>query len=180
MSDNILARAGKMHGDKIECREKYKAQLEIKTHRDYVLNLLTWLKSERYVHLSFMSCIDWIEENEFELVWHVFSYESKNHILVKTRLNREKPWMHTAINIWPHVQPYEQEIHEMFGVYFPGNPDLSGLFLHNWLDLPPLRKDFIAKDYSLALYTTDALGLTPPFDDIDIVEITAEESRDGE
>ncbi|MBU1220864.1 NADH-quinone oxidoreductase subunit C [Myxococcota bacterium] len=158
MYDHIFKRAQSLHGDKITCEKKHPQQLEIKTDRHYVMNLLSWLKTESYVHLAFISCIDWIEENQFELVYHVYSYEEKNHILVKTRLDRDRPWMHSIIDVWGHAQPYEQEIHEMFGVYFPGNPDLSGLFLHNWKDLPPMRKDFNPKDYSLALYSLKGMG----------------------
>ncbi|MCK5399847.1 NADH-quinone oxidoreductase subunit C, partial [bacterium] len=45
-------------------------------------------------------------------------------------------------------QVYEQEIHEFFGIEFAGNPDLSPLFLHNWKEIPPMRKDFDTEEYS--------------------------------
>jgi NADH-quinone oxidoreductase subunit C len=40
----------------------------------------------------------------------------------------------------------------MFGVRFTGNPDLSPLFLHNWKDIPPLRKDFNTVEYAGEAY----------------------------
>ena len=39
-----------------------------------------------------------------------------------------------------------------FGIVFKGNPDLSPLFLHNWKDLPPLRKDFDTEEYSYGAF----------------------------
>jgi len=171
MVENILKRAHGLHGDKITTAVKTDNQYELKTDRDYVMNILSWLKSVGYVHLAFISCVDWLDDGEFELVYHVYSYEEKIHIMVKTRIKRDRAWMHSIIDVWGHAQPYEQEIHEMFGVYFPGNPDLSGLFLHNWHDLPPLRKDFNPKDYSMALYTLTAMGHDEPDDaKIEIIE----------
>jgi NADH-quinone oxidoreductase subunit C len=46
-------------------------------------------------------------------------------------------------------QFYEQEIHEFFGIVFEGNKDLSGLFLENWLDIPPFRKDFNTREFAI-------------------------------
>ena len=44
-------------------------------------------------------------------------------------------------------------MHEFFGVEFEGNPDSNKqLFLENWDDMPPLRKDFDSIKYSDSKY----------------------------
>ncbi len=125
------------------------------------LPFLSFCRERSFVHLAMISAVDWIAAGEIELVYHLYSYEHRVALRVKTRLDREKPWMFTAFRLWEHAQAYEQEIHEMMGVHFPGNPDLSSLFLHNWKDLPPLRKDFDPKAYSLKAYTLAGLGHAP-------------------
>ena len=43
--------------------------------------LLELLKGRAsYVHLSAISCVDWIEQDEFELVYHLWSYERNNFV----------------------------------------------------------------------------------------------------
>ncbi len=117
-----------------------------------ITGFITYLKQMDFKHLVNITCVDWIEDNQFEVVYNVWSYEHHIHITVKSVIDRTKPELQSISSLWPAAQVYEQEIHEMFGVVFLGNPDLGPLFLHNWLDLPPLRKDFDAKEYSGAAY----------------------------
>jgi NADH-quinone oxidoreductase subunit C len=149
-------------GDAAAFLDKGGAQWEVRVPRDRCLPMLSFCRDHSFVHLALVSAVDWIREDEIELVYHLWSYEHRVHLLVKTRLDRKKPWMFTAHRLWGHAQAYEQEIHEMMGVHFVGNPDLSPLFLHNWKDKPPLRKDFDPRAYSLAAYTLEGLGLMPP------------------
>ena len=66
-----------------------------------------------------------------------------------TNVDRDKPVFTTITNIYPGAQYYERDVHEFFGVEFEGNPDsYKQLFLENWDDIPPLRKDFDAVAYS--------------------------------
>ena len=50
--------------------------------------------------------------------------------------------------VWyENAQIHEREIHELFGVKFEGNQDLSPLFLENWEGPDPFRKDFNWREY---------------------------------
>ena len=37
---------------------------------------------------------------------------------------------------------FERDIHEMFGVYFEGSPDMEKFILTEWNGPPPMRKEF--------------------------------------
>jgi NADH-quinone oxidoreductase subunit C len=37
---------------------------------------------------------------------------------------------------------FERDIHEMFGVFFEGSPDMSKFILTEWDGPPPMRKEF--------------------------------------
>ncbi len=120
--------------------------------RELVPSVLLWLKQAGYHQLTLITCVDWIEDNQFELVYHVASHASGIHTMVKTRIDRDQPVMESIIPIYVPAQPYEREIHEFFGVDFPGNPDLAPLYLDDWRDIPPMRKDFDTKAYSQRTY----------------------------
>ncbi len=138
--------------------ENYKARINtgnhvlIQTHKSLVAGLLILLKNKTFKHLAMISAVDFINQGEFELVYNVFSYEYKINAFVKCRIKRENANMESILEIWPHAQRYEQDIHEFFGINFTGNPDLSSLFLHNWLDIPPMRKDFNTREFTETLY----------------------------
>ncbi|MCD6220302.1 NADH-quinone oxidoreductase subunit C [Candidatus Calescamantes bacterium] len=122
-------------------------RIVLKTKQENLLPILEFLKREGFRQLKAISCVDWIEEGEFELVYQVASLNSPLHIMVKVRVERGDAQIETIINIFENAQVYEREIHELFGVKFRGNPDLSPLFLENWQDLPPFRKDFDTREY---------------------------------
>lgn len=114
-----------------------------------VHRLLSTLKLAGWRQLSYLSAIDWPNDNEFELVYILMNWEKALHIQVRTRVDRENPVMESILPIYPGCKYYERECHEFFGIKFPGNPDHEKqLILEEWDDIPPLRKDFDPRAYS--------------------------------
>ncbi len=136
----------------LDIKSKYNNQVEVRADGVDIVGLLIFIKSLGFEHLSNLTCVDWINENRFDITYNIWSYKHKVHITVKAGIDREKPEIPSIMKIWPQAQVYERETHEMFGVVFLGNPDLSPLFLHNWKDIPPLRKDFDTVEYSKRAY----------------------------
>jgi len=121
--------------------------LSVKLKKEELIQALSFLKSHSYRHLSTISCVDWLEEEEFELVYHLFSYDDLVNISLKTRIAREPGVFQTAKEIWPVAEFYERDIHEFFGVQFKGNDNLEEMILENWQYLPPMRKDFDTREF---------------------------------
>ncbi|HDM78045.1 MAG TPA: NADH-quinone oxidoreductase subunit C [Deltaproteobacteria bacterium] len=131
-------------------------RLTIIAPKDAVLSILSFLKSKGYEHLALVSCVDWIEEEEFELIYILSAYmqkddeytdKEKTNIILKTRISREKPECTTVIPIFKNAEPYERELHELFGIHFEGHPRLTPLFLEREYKIPPFRKDFDTREY---------------------------------
>lgn len=98
-----------------------------------------------YVHLSAISCVDWIKQDEFELVYHLWSYESNNLISVHTRIPRSPGVYVSVYDIYHPAAFFERDIHEMYGLFFEGSPDMERFILTEWDGPPPMRKDFDAE-----------------------------------
>jgi len=123
-------------------------EVKIDALQENVLGILSILKNEGFSHLSLLTCVDWIENKEFELVYILFSWKDGGKIIVSTGIDRENPKFVTVKHMWPVARFYEREIHEFFGVEFEGNDDMKPLILELWDDIPPLRKDFDPLEYS--------------------------------
>ncbi len=136
----------------INARAQRAQRVIVATTRELIPSVLLWLKQAGYHQLTLITCVDWIEKGEFELVYHVASHATRIHVMVKARINRADPVMETIIPIYENAQPYEREIHELFGVNFPGNPDLAPLYLDNWKEIPPMRRDFDTAAYAERTY----------------------------
>ncbi len=133
-----------------------KGGLVIKTEKDGVLSILSFLKNKGYDHLALISCVDWIDEKKFELVYVLSAYMQKDNeymekekttIILQTSIPREKPEFLTVIPIFKNAEPYERELHELYGINFEGHPRLTPLLLEREYKIPPFRKDFDTRKY---------------------------------
>ena len=124
-------------------------RMVINVPKEQILDVLAFIKDNGYDFLALVSCVDWINEEELELVYIVSSYliENKLDIIVKTRIPRTNPIFRTITPVFPNAEPYEREIHELFGVKFEGHPRLIPLFLERNYKIPPFRKDFDSRKY---------------------------------
>lgn len=126
----------------------------IETEKQSILPVLSYLKiNEGFVHLSLISCVDWIEDNRFQLAYILWNHRKKENLIIKCFVNRKKPEHETVMNIFPTAEIYEREIRELFGVNFKGNPTQNKDFvLEDWDDIPPMRRDFDTLEYSMKHY----------------------------
>ena len=125
----------------------HRRRIRVRCSKEKLHDIVRFLKESGFDHLSMISCVDFLEDNEFELVYHLWSYRRRLHIMIKTRIDREKAEFSTIIPLWEHAETYEREIHEMFGVFFHGNPRLTPFILEDWEGPPPMRRDFNTRDY---------------------------------
>jgi len=131
-------------------------RIVVNVKKDNVLAVLRFLKDRRFDHLALVSCVDWIEEKEFELVYILTRYmqgdeehigQGRLHLIVKTKIARQSPELGTVTGIFSNAEPYEREIHELFGIKFEGHKRLTPLFLERDYEIPPFRKDFDTRKY---------------------------------
>jgi len=140
----------------VQVKISEKGRLVIKTEKDGVLSILSFLKNKGYDHLALISCVDWIDEKKFELVYVLSAYmqkddeytdKEKTTIILQTSIPREKPEFLTVIPIFKNAEPYERELHELYGINFEGHPRLTPLLLEREYKIPPFRKDFDTRKY---------------------------------
>ncbi|MCD6114384.1 MAG: NADH-quinone oxidoreductase subunit C [Thermoprotei archaeon] len=131
----------------VEAKVKRVRRVEVKVSREKLPEVAKYLRSIGFKHLSAISCVDRPQHGIFELVYHLWSYENRVHLMLKTTIPRNKPKYVTMINVWPNAFVYERDIWEFFGIEFEGHPDLRHFILDYWDDIPPLRKDFNHLEY---------------------------------
>jgi len=120
--------------------------------------ILSQLKDTGFNHLSDVTAVDYIDEQEFELIYHLWSHQEKIRAIVKVRIPRESPTVKSVVDLWTGAQMHEREDHELFGINFEGNSNLSPLFLEDWEEIPPFRKDFDTRKYVKEKYYLEEEG----------------------
>ncbi len=121
--------------------------LNINIEKKQIREVIKFLKDElKFNHLNFLTAIDLIDNNQIEVVYRLYSYETKEKIVVRVKLERQKPEIETISDIFRTAEWHERETYEMFGVKFLNHPDLRKLLLPDEIEMP-LRKDFFHPDF---------------------------------
>jgi membrane-bound hydrogenase subunit beta len=110
-----------------------------------LMDVLGFLRDQGVTHLSTISVVDRIDENLFEVLYHL--YWENNEITVRVEIPRENPVIPTVTPVLPGALTYEREIQGMFGVMVKDIPDPRRIILpDDWpLDVYPLRKDYVVQ-----------------------------------
>jgi NADH:ubiquinone oxidoreductase subunit C len=76
------------------------------------------------------------------MVYHLTSTVHRHILVVKVKLDRDRPVIQTVSDIWRTAEFHEREAYDLFGVEFAGHPDLRRLFMTDDWNGWPLRKDY--------------------------------------
>jgi NADH-quinone oxidoreductase subunit C len=118
--------------------------------KENAIDLVTYLKDyEGFSHFVLLSCVDWIEDGKFQLTYFLNQPNKKYDIAIRTMIDRENAEMQSAHHLWKHIETYQRELREMYGINFPESPRIEENFiLEGWDDIPPMRREFDTKKYS--------------------------------
>ena len=119
-------------------------QRQLVIRKDRVVEIMAFLRRnavESFDLLSDETASHWPKEEEFELVYMLFSFETHDRVRVKVRI---KEWeaIESLVSVWPGADWLEREIYDMFGIQFANHPNLARILLpEDWTGFP-LRKDY--------------------------------------
>ena len=97
-------------------------------------------------YLSFVTGVDFPEQGQMEVVYHLFSMAPRHELLLKVRVPRDDPRVPTVTPIWGGANWHEREAYDLLGIIFEGHPNLRRIMMtEDWAG-HPLRKDYVFED----------------------------------
>ncbi|MFO8184165.1 MAG: NADH-quinone oxidoreductase subunit C [Candidatus Aegiribacteria sp.] len=153
MDDRLLEQI-ELAGFEVNTLRMDEGYLHVKVDPARVLELLLMAK-RRFGHgiLQLISAVDRIEDGMFQLTWILESAKDGSILMISSDHPREGCALPTLGDVWPAAVFFERELHEMFGIDFPGNERQEEDFLlEGWRDLPPMRRDFDTLKYSMETF----------------------------
>ena len=146
-------------GDKVQVTFVKEDRVGISVSRENVHDVAEFIRDGlNYDHVESVSGVDYPQDKEIEVVYHIGSYSdpslARQILALSTRAQREEnpipgndaTKLPSLRDVFYSVEFHEREVFEMLGVYFENHPDNRRLLLpEDWADLPPLRKDFALK-----------------------------------
>lgn len=98
--------------------------------------------------LGFTTCsdvtaIDWAtRKDRFTVVYHIFSYQHNFRLRLKATIENNEPSIESVTSIWRSANWYERETYDMYGIIFKNHPDLRRMYMPEYFEYYPLRKEF--------------------------------------
>jgi len=133
--------------DKFSIKRSKEGLLFTKVKTTDYLNTASYLSEHGFKRLLTISAVDWIKKSVFEVYFILHNFDENVYIKVSTDIPRNDPKILTISHIWKNASMHERETWELFGIKFDGNHVLKPLFLENWVDSPPFKKDFNWREY---------------------------------
>ncbi len=144
IADDITAKFG---GDLVSIDVKLR-RIKMKVKANRIMDAASYLNDNfGYDHVISVSGVDYLKDNEMEVVYHAATYGNAELsdlvIALAARLPRDNPKTPSLIAVWPSAEYAERETFEMVGIVFEGHPKMERLILpEDWHEIPPLRKDY--------------------------------------
>jgi NADH-quinone oxidoreductase subunit C len=130
--------------------------------------ILAWLRDDpgqQFNYLTDVTAVEYRdEERPLEVVWQLRSLGRRADLRVKVELDKAGPLsVDSVYDLWKGADWLEREVFDMFGVSFPGHPDLRRILMwETYAEGFPLRKDFpLRGHFSRAEQTRQALTANP-------------------
>ena len=93
--------------------------------------------------LENLTGLDYAANGRMAVVYDLFSFEQKHRFAVKVFCDRTAPVIATVTDLWKAANWHEREAFDLFGIDFPGHPDLRRILLaDDWIG-HALRKDYV-------------------------------------
>jgi NADH-quinone oxidoreductase subunit C len=96
---------------------------------------LDWMQS--------LSGVDYVADGKMACVYDLYSFDHRHVFAVKVFCPRDNPSIPSVSDLWPAADWQEREAYDMFGITFPGHPDLRRILCADDWEGFPLRKDYV-------------------------------------
>jgi NADH-quinone oxidoreductase subunit C len=112
-----------------------------------VYSVLEHLWSEHgFDMLAELTAVDYLEypkaTDRFGVVYVVLNTVTGERLIVKTYVNPPEPKLPSVYPLWRSADWMEREVYDMYGIDFPGHPDLRRVLMPEEFAAFPLRKDY--------------------------------------
>jgi len=137
-------------GDHVKKIDEPFGLLTIETVKDYIIDLLRFLKTDpqfQFIYLTDITAVHYPElERSIAVVYHLHSLVHNVRIRIKVFISGEQPEIPSATALWNGANWMERETYDFFGVQFIGHPDLRRILNVDDLPVFPMRKEYPLED----------------------------------
>jgi NADH-quinone oxidoreductase subunit D/NADH-quinone oxidoreductase subunit C/D len=81
-------------------------------------------------------------DSDMEMVYHAYRISGGPALVFKAQTPRDNPEIPSLIDVWPGADFQEREAFDLYGIRFPGHPNLKRILMWEGFYGHPMRKDW--------------------------------------
>lgn len=112
--------------------------------RAHLVEVATAARDELgFGYLSSATAVDYLGiEDSMEMVYHAYRIAGGPPLVIKAQTPRENAEVPSLIDVWPGADFQEREAFDLYGINFPGHPNMKRILLWDGFNGSPMRKDW--------------------------------------
>lgn len=141
----LAQQLGAKFGELLSAPTEFRGELSMQVaDAQRIAEVCAFAKKELgYDYLVDVTSIDnYGDDPRWTLVYHLYGYNHRCYLRLKTDLSEELSELPTVTTVWQTANWHEREIFDMMGIRFRGHPDLRRILMWDGYPYFPLRKDF--------------------------------------
>ena len=153
MTDNAIVETNDIQSAIASLKERFPDAVKDDTRQGYsgvivdksrLLEVATAIRDEMgYDYLSSATAVDYQGiADSMEMVYHAYKTSGGPALLFKAQTDRNNPVIPSLIDVWPGADFQEREAYDLYGIKFPGHPNLKRILLWEGFNGYPMRKDW--------------------------------------
>ena len=104
-----------------------------------------FVRTDPALKLDWLQClsgIDYVADGKLCVAYDLWSFDHRHSFAFKVYTPRDNPSVPSVADLWPAADWQEREAFDLFGIDFPGHPDLRRILCADDWEGFPLRKDY--------------------------------------
>ena len=94
-------------------------------------------------YLSSATAVDYLGEGDhMEMVYHAYRISGGGALVFKAQTDRDRPQIPSLTPVWMGADFQEREAWDLYGIHFPGHPNLKRILMWEGFRGHPMRKDW--------------------------------------
>ena len=115
---------------------------------EHLVEVAKRCRDHRSLQMQMLHCLLAVDYKEsIQVVYILFSIAKRHKAMLKVNLPADAPKVPSVAGLWDGAGWHERETHDLYGVEFEGNPDLSPLLLYEGFEGHPGLKSFPFHEY---------------------------------
>ncbi|HRE49250.1 MAG TPA: NADH-quinone oxidoreductase subunit D [Aggregatilineales bacterium] len=126
-------------------RDSRKGYQGVIISNDKLVEVATAIRDEfGFNYLSSLTAVDYLGAGDhLEVVYHAFSVpQGGDPVVFKAQTQRDDAVIPSLVKVYPGADFQEREAYDLYGIHFPGHPNLKRILLWDGFEGYPMRKDW--------------------------------------